>query len=89
MRASARTTLLLDVELFEKRVVTALILALKIFQMGATISNHAEKSATGMSILRVLLKVRRKLVYLAGQKTNLDLRRPGILFVASDFLYDI
>lgn len=84
-----RGVLLLDIKLLDKRVVTALVLPLKVLEVHTAVRHHAEKPPAGMNILRILLEVGRKLVDAAGQQTNLNFRRTGIGIVAGDFFNDV
>ncbi len=56
--------LLLEPELLDECVVTALIRGLEVAQVRTAISDHLEKSATRMKILRIFLQMLRELVNL-------------------------
>jgi hypothetical protein len=52
------------------------------------ISDHLEKSSTGMEILGVLLQMLRKIVDLLRKNSDLDIRRTGVCVVPSHILDD-
>jgi hypothetical protein len=82
-----RDSLFLEAELLHDRAVAALVVLFKVTKMGAAISNHLEKTATGMKILLVLLKMSRKLVYLAAKDSYLNIGRASVGVMASHVFY--
>lgn len=56
--------------------------------MGATISHHLEKTATAVEILKILLKVGRELLDLAGQDSDLHIGGAAVLVMSCYALYN-
>lgn len=65
--------LLLQTEFLDKRVVATLIVYLQVAQMIAAIGDHLKQTAARMKILRILLEMLRKLVYLFREKRDLNI----------------
>ena len=84
---TTRSEKLLEPELFYERFVLSLVFSLKIAQVRVPVRNHLQKSASRVLILAILLKMNRKIIYPLGKKRNLNMRRPGILFVEPEFLH--
>ena len=80
--------LFFETELFDKRVVAALIACLEIAQMRTAVRHHLEKAPAGMDILRVLLQVLGELVDLFTQERDLHIRRAGVRVVPSGVFYN-
>ena len=75
--------LFFETELFDKRVVAALIACLEIAQMRTAVRHHLEKAPARMKIFRVLLQVSGELVDLLGKERDLYIRRAGVCVVPS------
>ncbi len=75
-------SLLLETELFDNRVVAALVVLLEVAEVRTTVSDHLEKSAAGVEILGVFLEMLGQLVDLTGKNSDLDIRRASVSVVA-------
>ncbi len=88
-RSMLREWLFLESKLFDKILVSLLILAGEILQVLSAICHHLEQSASGMKIFLVLLKVLRELINLASEQRNLCFRRSGIGIVTLGILNSV
>lgn len=77
----AASGLLLQTKFLQNRVVAALVVLLKVSKVRATVSNHLEKTTTGMEILLVLFEVRGQILNLTGEDSNLDVGRAAVRLV--------
>ncbi len=78
--------LLFQSEFLDNRIITVLVVRLKIAQMRAAISDHLQKSAAGVDILWIFLEMLGKLVNLLREEHDLHVRGAGICVVAGDIL---
>ena len=66
----------------------AFVVRLKVAEMRPAVSNHLEKTAAGMKILRVLLEVLCELVNLLGKERDLNAGGTGVSIVLGDIFND-
>ena len=77
----SRFPLLTDTELVDDSAVTLDVLLLEVSEKISSVTDHLEKTAAAVVILRVDLQVLGERVDAVGEDRDLDLRRAGILLV--------
>lgn len=68
------TSLLLETQFLNYRIVPTLVVRLEVTEMYTAIGDHLQKAATRMEILRILLEVLCEFVDLLRKDSDLDVR---------------